>query len=193
MSLQFGDRIMLNDFSYDFNKGDKIGIVGANGVGKSTFIKVISGQQPIDSGEIELGETIVIGVYDQMGLVVEKDQTVLEFVMDKVNAREGATVLEGPDEARNLLKQFEFQRERWNDRISMLSGGERRRLQLLAVLTKRPNFLIMDEPSNVSTPKMGCHNIRNNHLTRINRRTLTSTPWLHLKIIWMNLRECLLL
>jgi len=148
VSLQFGDRIMLNDFSYDFNKGDKIGIVGANGVGKSTFIKVISGQQPIDSGEIELGETIVIGVYDQMGLVVEKDQTVLEFVMDKVNAREGATVLEGPDEARNLLKQFEFQRERWNDRISMLSGGERRRLQLLAVLTKRPNFLIMDEPSN---------------------------------------------
>ena len=179
---------MLNDFSYDFNKGDKIGIVGANGVGKSTFIKVISGQQPIDSGEIELGETIVIGVYDQMGLVVEKDQTVLEFVMDKVNSREGSTVTEGPDEARKLLKQFEFQRERWNDRVSMLSGGERRRLQLLSVLSKRPNFLIMDEPSNVSklcglliSVKFLVHSSID--LPILALRTLISTHWQLLKII----------
>lgn len=149
VSLAFGDRVMLDDFSYDFSRGDKIGICGGNGVGKSTFIRILSGLQHIDSGEIELGETIVMGVYDQMGMEVERDVTVLEFVQESVQARhDGASIPQAQSDARNLLKQFEFPRQRWNERVSILSGGERRRLQLLDVLSKKPNFLILDEPSN---------------------------------------------
>jgi len=141
--------VMLDRFSYDFNRGDKIGIVGANGVGKSTFIKVLTGQQPIISGDVKTGETVVFGVYDQTGLVIEDEtQRVLEFVRERVEARDGSTMAEAPQEAMKLLKQFQFERNRWNDRVSMLSGGERRRLQLLSVLTKRPNFLVLDEPTN---------------------------------------------
>jgi ATP-binding cassette subfamily F protein uup len=138
VSLKFGDKIILDDFSYEFCRGDKIGICGANGVGKSTFIKVISGQQPIDSGEIVQGETVVMGVYDQMGLKIEDDSpTVLEFVLEKVQAHGGAVQMTvAPNEARKLLNQFEFPRQRWQTRVSMLSGGEKRRLQLLSVLSK---------------------------------------------------------
>jgi len=144
-----GGNVMLDKFSYDFNKGDKIGIVGANGVGKSTFIKVLTGQQPVDSGDVKTGETVVFGIYDQTGLVVEDEtQRVLEFVKERVEARDGSSMAEAPQEAMKLLKQFQFERNRWNDRVAMLSGGERRRLQLLSVLTKRPNFLVLDEPTN---------------------------------------------
>jgi len=141
--------VMLDKFSYDFNRGDKIGIVGANGVGKSTFIKVLTGQQSIDSGDVNTGETVVFGIYDQTGLVIEDEtQRVLQFVQERVEARDGSSMAEAPQEAMKLLKQFLFERNRWNDRVSMLSGGERRRLQLLSVLTKRPNFLVLDEPTN---------------------------------------------
>jgi len=120
-----------------------------SGVGKSTFIKILSGAQPIDSGEVERGETIVLGVYDQMGLVVPKEEmSVMEFVISEVKDSQGDALAEAPDQARKLLVQFEFPRERWAERISMLSGGERRRLQMLSVLSKNPNFLILDEPSN---------------------------------------------
>jgi ATP-binding cassette subfamily F protein uup len=173
VSLAFGpDKILLDSFSYDFIKGDRIGIVGRNGrlrqenarcvvscrrilimfapgVGKSTFIRILSGAQQIDSGHVEPGETIVLGVYDQMGLEITRDDmTVIEFVMDEVKDFTGAAVSEAPERARKLLKQFEFPRQRWNERVTMLSGGERRRLQLLSVLSKNPNFLILDEPSN---------------------------------------------
>mmetsp|Transcript_5398 Transcript_5398/g.8842 ORF Transcript_5398/g.8842 Transcript_5398/m.8842 type:complete len:137 (+) Transcript_5398:1309-1719(+) len=114
-----------------------------SGVGKSTFIKILSGAQPIDSGEVERGETIVLGVYDQMGLVVPKEEmSVMEFVISEVKDSQGDALAEAPDQARKLLVQFEFPRERWAERISMLSGGERRRLQMLSVLSKNPNFLI---------------------------------------------------
>ena len=136
VSLKFGDRVMLDNFSYDFSRGDKIGIVGANGVGKSTFLRVITGEQPVDSGTIELGETIVLGVYDQMGLQIDNEEkTMLEFVVEEVNSMEEASS-DSSNDARKLLKQFEFPRQRWNERVSMLSGGERRRLQLLSVLNK---------------------------------------------------------
>lgn len=148
VSLSFENRKMLDAFSYDFNQGDKIGIVGANGVGKSTFIRVLIGTQPIDDGLIETGETVVFGVYDQMGIQIDDDQRVLDYVKERVEARDGSSLAEAPQEAMKLLKQFQFQRDRWNERVSMLSGGERRRLQLLSVLTKRPNFLILDEPTN---------------------------------------------
>lgn len=149
VSLKFGEnKIILDDFSYNFNKGDKLGVVGANGIGKSTFIKILTGLQPIDSGDIETGETVVFGIYDQMGIEMDEDQRVMDFVKQRVEARDGSTMAEAPQETMQLLKQFQFDRNRWNERVAMLSGGERRRLQLLAVLTKRPNFLVLDEPTN---------------------------------------------
>lgn len=152
VSLTFGnDKKILDDFSYSFNRGDKIGIVGVNGAGKSTFIKVLTNQQQIDEGSIEVGETVVFGYYDQMGIEFnddkKKDQRVLDFVKERVEARDGSVMAEAPQEAMKLLKEFQFQRQRWNERVSMLSGGEKRRLQLLSILTKKPNFLVLDEPS----------------------------------------------
>jgi len=147
--LKFEDRTIVDDFSYEFSRGDKIGIVGGNGVGKSTFVRILSGVQAIDEGTIETGETIAIGFYDQMGLRgVKDDQSIEDFVMERVKARDGSSLVEVPAEVRNLLKRFEFPRQRWRERISMLSGGEKRRLQLLSVLSQQPNFLILDEPSN---------------------------------------------
>ncbi|KAL7580256.1 hypothetical protein ACA910_012993 [Epithemia clementina (nom. ined.)] len=150
VNLKFGDRVMLRDFSYDFLAGDRICLAGANGVGKTTFVKVVSGEIPFDSGTIDMGETIVMGLYDQKGVEVnDRDQTVLEFVLEAVQSRDEdlASAAKAPDEARKLLRQFEFPKQRWNERVSVLSGGERRRLQMLQVFSVRPNFLIMDEPS----------------------------------------------
>ena len=149
VSLKFGENKMLDDFSYDFNRGDRIGVVGRNGVGKSTFIRMLTGDQAIDSGTIEAGETVSFGVYDQMGIpFLDDNQNVLDFVKERVESTTGASMAEAPQEAMKLLRQFQFPRQRWQERVSMLSGGERRRLQLLSVLTKRPNFLILDEPTN---------------------------------------------
>ena len=153
VSLNFGKKKMLDDFSYDFNKGDRIGIVGKNGVGKTTFIRMLTGEQSVDSGTIESGETVVFGVYDQMGIpFLDEEQSCLDFVRERVEAGAGKVMAEAPQEAMNLLKQFQFPRNRWPERVSMLSGGEKRRLQLLSVLTKRPNFLIMDEPVSLKFP-----------------------------------------
>lgn len=148
VSLKFGDRVLLDDFSYDFNAGDTLGIVGANGVGKSTFLKMVCGRQAPDSGTITPGDTVSFGVYDQMGIEMDEDQRVMDYVKQRVLARDGSTMAEAPSEVMKLLKQFQFPKERWNERIMRLSGGERRRLQLLSVLTQRPNFLILDEPTN---------------------------------------------
>ncbi|KAL7543205.1 hypothetical protein ACHAXR_012498 [Thalassiosira sp. AJA248-18] len=149
VNLSFGSNKMLSDFSYDFNKGDRIGIVGRNGVGKTTFIQVLTGDQPVDSGTVEAGDTVIFGKYEQMGIpFLDENQRVLDFVKQRVEASSGASMAEAPSEAMQLLRQFQFPRPRWNERVSMLSGGERRRLQLLSVLTKRPNFLILDEPTN---------------------------------------------
>jgi ATP-binding cassette subfamily F protein uup len=131
---------MLDDFSYDFCSGDRICLAGANGIGKTTFIKMITGEQPADSGEIEIGDTVVLGVYDQLGLNFDESvegQTVMEFVNDQVRSSTSSSdvMAETPDEARRLLRQFEFPKTRWNERVSVLSGGERRRLQLLSVLS----------------------------------------------------------
>ena len=114
----------------------------------------MTGEQPPDSGTIEVGDTIVLGVYDQLGLSIDDPtQTVLDFVLTRVqeastssSSTTGGAVTD-VDEARRWLRQFEFPKARWAQRVSSLSGGERRRLQLLAVLTRRPNFLVMDEPS----------------------------------------------
>lgn len=125
VSLKFGDQVMLDDFSYEFCRGDKIGICGKNGVGKSTFIRVISGKQAIDSGIIDKGETVVMGVYDQMGLQIEDEtQTVLDFVLEKVQTQGGTEMSVAPNEARRLLNQFEFPRPRWQTRYERVAGVE---------------------------------------------------------------------
>lgn len=114
-------------------------------------MRVLTGEQPIDSGTIEKGETIVMGVYDQTGLRVDDpEMTVLQFVMESVQRRCDVSMSEAamaPDEARKLLNKFEFPKVRWNERVGFLSGGERRRLQMLQVFSQRPNFLVLDEPS----------------------------------------------
>jgi ATP-binding cassette subfamily F protein uup len=140
---------MLDDFSYDFCSGDRICLAGANGIGKTTFVKLITGELPADSGEIEVGETVVLGAYDQLGLKFDESvegQTVMEFVNDKVRSASSDVMAESPDEARRLLKQFEFDRNRWNERVSVLSGGERRRLQLLSVLSMVRKQKISPQP-----------------------------------------------
>jgi ABC transport system ATP-binding/permease protein len=111
-------------------------------------LKVLTEEQPADSGSIERGETLRMGVYDQLGIkITDPDQTMLEFVLESVRDREGVGPTEGDAEARSLLRRFEFPRQRWNERVSVLSGGEKRRLQMLSVLSQRPNCLLMDEPS----------------------------------------------
>jgi ATP-binding cassette subfamily F protein uup len=111
-------RCIVQDFTYDFNSGDRIGIVGRNGVGKSTFLKILTGRQPIDSGEIIKGETVVFGIYDQLGLQdFDDNQRLLDYVKERVIASDGSSVMaETPQEARKLLQKWEFPRNRWNER-----------------------------------------------------------------------------
>lgn len=120
----------------------------ANGVGKTTLVNTIIGKQTPQSGEVEIGDTIVLGVYDQKGIHIDDPtKTVLEFVVEEVQSRDSASQSEGSSEARKLLQKFEFPRSRWSERVGVLSGGEKRRLQMLSVFSKRPNVLILDEPS----------------------------------------------
>ena len=144
--LKFGERKMLDNFSYKFTRGERIGIVGRNGVGKTTFLNLISGGLEPDSGTIERGETLRIGYYSQRGISFKKGQTVLECVQDiaeVVKASDGHTV-----SATTFLTRFLFPPETFNKKIEILSGGEQRRLYLLTVMMRNPNMLILDEPTN---------------------------------------------
>ena len=122
---------LLSDFSYSFQKSDKIGIVGRNGVGKSTFLDLLTGALQPCSGSIERGGSLVTGYYRQEGMVLEDDATVLDTVPDT-----------------RLLGRFLFPHDMLSTKVSRLSGGEKRRLYLLSILMKNPNLLILDEPTN---------------------------------------------
>lgn len=146
VNLSFEGRKMLDDFSYKFTRGERVGIVGRNGVGKTTFLNLISGRIAPDSGVIEQGETLRIGYYSQRGIVFKPGQTVLECVQeiaDVVKASNGHTI-----SATTYLNRFLFPHDTFNKRVDILSGGERRRLYLLMVLMQSPNMLILDEPTN---------------------------------------------
>ena len=146
VTLHFDQRCMLNDFSYKFSRFERIGIVGKNGVGKSTFLNLMTGNLLPEKGTIERGETLRIGYYRQDGINFKPGQTVLDIVRDiaeTVEASDGHRV-----SVTNLLNQFLFPQEALNKRIEILSGGEQRRLYLLTVLMRNPNFLILDEPTN---------------------------------------------
>ncbi len=146
VDLSFGERKMLDKFSYKFTRGERIGIVGRNGVGKSTFLNLMTGAIQPDSGVVELGETLRIGYYTQKGITFKPGATVLECVQDIadiVKASDGSTV-----SATTYLTRFLFPHETFNKRIDILSGGEQRRLYLLTVLMRNPKMLILDEPTN---------------------------------------------
>ncbi len=146
VDLKFGERRMLDKFSYKFTRGERIGIVGRNGVGKSTFLNLMSGNLEPDSGLVERGETLQIGYYTQRGISFKVGQTVLECVQDiaeVTRTADGSTI-----SATTMLNRFLFPHESFNKRIDILSGGEQRRLYLLTVLMRNPNMLILDEPTN---------------------------------------------
>ena len=131
VTFGYGDRCLLSHFTYNFQRYERVGIVGRNGVGKSTFINLITGALQPDAGTIERGESLKIGYYNQSGMQFDERQTVLETVNDT-----------------HLLNRFLFSHDMFNTRIEKLSGGERRRLYLLTILMTQPNLLILDEPTN---------------------------------------------
>ena len=142
----YGDLVILKGFDYTFAKGERIGIVGKNGVGKSTFVNMLLGLEKADSGKINVGETIVFGNYDQRGLIVKEDMRVIEFVK---NIAENFPLADGSKvSAAQFLELFLFSPEKQYTYISKLSGGEKRRLHLLSILFRNPNFLVLDEPTN---------------------------------------------
>lgn len=146
INKKFGDKIILDNFSYQFQRGEKVGIIGKNGVGKSTLLNIIQGLETYDSGEIEVGETIKFGYFSQKGLTYKEDQRVIDFMKD---IAEYYPLANGKSiSASQFLKLFLFNEQTQYTTISNLSGGERRRLYLISVLFQNPNFLIFDEPTN---------------------------------------------
>lgn len=142
----YGEKKIIKSFDYTFKRGERIGIIGRNGVGKSTFLNVIMGLENADSGKINHGETVVFGYFSQQGLVVKEDKRVIEFVRD---IAENFPLADGTKvSAGQFLQLFQFSPEQQYTRLSKLSGGEKKRLQLLSILFSNPNFLILDEPTN---------------------------------------------
>lgn len=145
ISKQYGEKVLLDKFSHKFQRGERIGIVGRNGCGKSTLLNILIGQEGYDSGNIVLGETVVFGYYNQKGLQLKSDKKVIDVIKD---IAEFLPIGKGTISASQLLERFLFTPSQQYNMVSTLSGGERRRLYLLTILMKNPNFLILDEPTN---------------------------------------------
>ncbi len=142
----FGEKVILKGFDYTFSKGERIGVVGKNGAGKSTFINMIQDIEQPDSGKINIGDTVIFGNFSQTGLVIKEDKRVIEYVKDI--AEHFPLASGGTMSAAQFLQLFLFDPDKQYTYISKLSGGEKRRLHLLAILFRNPNFLILDEPTN---------------------------------------------
>jgi len=150
----YGEKVILKGFDYTFKKGERLGVVGKNGVGKSTFINILQGIEQPDSGKVNIGETVIFGNYSQKGLVVKEDMRVIEYV--KNIAEVFPLAAGGSISAAQFLNLFLFPPEQQYTYISKLSGGEKRRLHLLSILFRNPNFLILDEPTNdLDLPTLG--------------------------------------
>ncbi len=146
VSKRFGDTVILDSFSYSFNRGERIGIIGKNGTGKSTFLDVLTGAVPADSGVIDKGSTIVYGYYKQQGIELDENMRVIDVIRE---IAEVITLADGRRiSATQFLEHFMFTPKMQYTPIGKLSGGERRRVGLMMVLIKNPNFLILDEPTN---------------------------------------------
>lgn len=142
----FGDKKILDDLTYTFKRQERLGIVGDNGTGKSTFLKVLLGQEELDGGKIVTGDTVVFGYYDQELPVYDEDKKVIEVIRD---VAEYIPLEKGREmSAAQFLEKFLFPRDMHFNFVHKLSGGEQRRLHLMRVLMKNPNFLILDEPTN---------------------------------------------
>lgn len=146
ISKSYGERTLFENFSYKFQRFDKVGIVGVNGSGKSTFLKIMTGKMESDTGKVVIGETIKFGLYNQDGLDISGEKRLIEVVREK--GEYIPTSGGGKITAAQLLEKFLFPRSQHFVHVSKLSGGERRRLYLLTVLIENPNFLILDEPTN---------------------------------------------
>jgi ABC transport system ATP-binding/permease protein len=146
ISKRYDDLLILDNFTYSFKRGERIGVIGKNGVGKSTFLKILTGNEPVDSGKVITGETIVFGHYRQEGIEIDEEMRVIDVL------REVAEVIELADgkriSASQFLEHFMFTPQMQYTYASRLSGGEKRRLGLMMTLIKNPNFLILDEPTN---------------------------------------------
>ena len=146
LNKKFDDLTVLKDFSYNFTRGEKVGIIGDNGTGKSTFLNLITENIPADSGLVDIGQTIVFGYYKQEGIKYKEDQRIIDVVQE---IAEVVTMGDGRQMGvKEFLNFFLFPYDMHYTPISKLSGGEKRRLYLVTVLMRRPNFLILDEPTN---------------------------------------------
>lgn len=146
VSKKFGEKVILEPFTYKFKPGERVGIIGPNGTGKSSFLKLITAQLLTDTGKIVVGDTVVFGYYSQDGLILAEDKMVIDVIRDIaefIPLEKGYKLT-----AESLLERFLFPRSQQRVYVSQLSGGEKRRLYLLTVLMKNPNFLILDEPTN---------------------------------------------
>ncbi|MDE5912186.1 MAG: ATP-binding cassette domain-containing protein, partial [Muribaculaceae bacterium] len=146
ITKRYGDKLLVDGFTYDFARYDKVGIVGPNGVGKSTFIKMLQGLVQPDSGRFDVGETVRFGYYSQEGLAFDNSKRVIDVITDLAEE----IVLEGGERhsPMNYLQRFLFSPKDQQKYVHTLSGGELARLHLAAVLMRSPNFLILDEPTN---------------------------------------------
>ncbi|KGO87581.1 ABC transporter [Flavobacterium rivuli WB 3.3-2 = DSM 21788] len=146
ISKAFGPKKILDNFSFNFKRGERIGIIGKNGTGKSTFLNMITQQLPVDSGKVVVGDTIKIGYYTQSGINPKEGQKVIDVIKEYgeyIPLSKGRTI-----SAAQLLERFLFDRKKQYDFVDRLSGGELKRLYLCTVLIQNPNFLILDEPTN---------------------------------------------
>jgi len=142
----YGDLKIAEDFSYKFQRGEKIGIVGKNGTGKSTFLNMITRNIEADSGSVEIGETVVYGYYKQDGITINENERIIDVIKEiaeSIDLGNGKVM-----SASQFLEYFLFPSKMQYNQVSKLSGGEKRRLYLMTVLMKNPNFLILDEPTN---------------------------------------------
>jgi len=146
ISKAFGDNLLINKFDYVFKRGERIGIIGKNGTGKSTFVNMLTGVLPPDSGKVVIGDTIKFGYYSQGGISIKEGQKVIEVIKEYgeyIPLAKGKAISAG-----QLLERFLFDRKKQYDFVEKLSGGELKRLFLCTVLIQNPNFLILDEPTN---------------------------------------------
>nr|WP_315256730.1 ABC-F family ATP-binding cassette domain-containing protein [uncultured Flavobacterium sp.] len=146
ISKKFKDHVILDNFSYDFQRGERIGIIGKNGTGKSTFLNLLTGTLPLDSGKVVVGDTIKIGYYTQSGINPKPGQRVIDVIKEYgefIPLTKGRLI-----SASQLLERFLFDAKKQYDYVEKLSGGELKRLYLCTVLIQNPNFLILDEPTN---------------------------------------------
>jgi ATP-binding cassette subfamily F protein uup len=146
ISKSFGDKKLLEKFDYNFNRGERVGIIGKNGTGKSTFLNILTGGIKPDSGKVVVGETVQFGYYTQAGINIKEGQKVIDVIReygDYIPLKKGRQI-----SASQLLERFLFDPKKQYDFVEKLSGGERKRLYLCTVLIKNPNFLILDEPTN---------------------------------------------